>query len=251
MKLAKWLEQVERELKRAGIGRLQRARLLGELRDHWMDCLAEERGSKGEPGASGLRHGGKMMATESLDLERKVEDRIAERVGRPEVIAQAALQHPPQRSWLARHPWLLVAAALPLWVLGLVGYGMSVAGIAQLWDFRSHLESGTLPWWGRAVVYGAIYVPVGLAVACVTWAAVRSRVATLWYLAALALPLLVALHTHVALKLSREVGQSSVALGIAFPPDPTGIFQFLIPAAFAAALWFGLRRRSAPLAGNG
>ena len=251
MKLAKWLEQVEQELKGAGIGRFRRARLLAELRDHWIDCLAEERGSKGEPGASGCKHGGEMMTTESLDMDVKVEDRIAERLGRPEQIAQAALEHPPHGSWLARHPWLLAAAALPLCVLGLVGYGMSVAGIAQLWDFRSHLEPGTLPWWGRAVVYGAIYVPVGLAVACVTWAAVRARVTTLWYLAAIALPLLLALHTHVVLKLSREVGQSSVALGIGFPPDPTGIFQFLIPAAFAAALWFGLRRRSAPMAGNG
>ena len=192
-----------------------------------------------------------MMATESLETRVKAEDRMVQRLGSPEQIAQAALEHPPRASWLARHPWLLVAAALPLCVLGLVGYGMSIAGIAQLWDFRSHLEPGTLPWWGRAVVYGAIYVPVGLAVVCVTWAAARAQVATLWYLAAIALPLLLALHTQVVLKLSREAGQSSVALGVGFPPGSSGILQFLIPAVLAAALWFGLRRRSASVLGNG
>ena len=250
MKLAKWLEDVERELKGAGIGRSRRTRLLAELRDHWIDCLAEVQGSKGEPGAGGHKHGGEMMATESLDTAAKVDDRIAERLGSPKQIAQAALDHPPRAAWLARHPWLLVVAALPLCVLGLVGYGLSIAGIAQLWDFRSHVEPGTLPWWGRAVVYGAIYLPVGLAVACLTWAAVRARVALVWYLAAVALPLLLALHTHVALELSREPGQSSVALGISFPPDPSGIGQLVIPAFLAATLWFALRRRSAAVVGH-
>ncbi len=251
MKLAKWLEDVERELKGAGIGRSRRTRLLAELRDHWIDCLAEVQGSKGEPGAGGHKHGGEMMATESLETVAKVEDRIAKRLGSPEQIAQAALEHPPRSSWLARHPWLLVVAALPLCMVGLIGYGMSVAGIAQLWDFRSHLEPGTLPWWGRMVVYGAIYVPVGLAVACVTWAAVRAQVAPLWYLAAVALPLLLALHTQVVLKLSHEAGQSSVALGISFPPDPSGMMQLVIPALLAAAMWFGLRRRWPSTLGSG
>ncbi len=243
--LQSWLDEVERKLVGDGIPAAQRRRLLIELQDHYEDCRLELANQSEQRSAK--------MADNPIQLTATERTKLEERLGTPAEIATAAKTHPLPATFVARHPWLVFACTpLPLLLAIFAGYGLALGAILSVWDWRSHVSPGQLPWWGYGAVYGFIYVPVTLAALTLTWIAARHRVGLRWWLASLTLPLLIAAHSQVLMSLSQQPGQSRVNVGIGFPPSSEGLWQFLVPLAAATAAWILLTRRQAhrPIAGE-
>ena len=186
------------------------------------------------------------MATDAMErdgLERDVLERVAERVGTPAMIAEAARAHRPPEPFVRRFRWLVFPLApLPLLLVAAFLYGLAIAGLLTLWADDSTVGTD-VPQAFLIAVQGFLYVPSTLVAVMFAWLAARSRLRISWWLAAVALPLYVTSHLVVATNLSSVAGASSLSLGLTIDPTLGNVAQWIVPLTIGLLAFVAVRRR--------
>jgi len=221
-------ETVAAELRRHGVSAGEAARLLEELEDHVADLIAEQGGSM----------------SESVEID----DRVASRLGRPDVLVAAALANRRPASVFGRHPiWSFVVAPIPLAILGWIAFAVAAFGALDLvgWLFgeRYAIEGRAVADWPAGLVFavqsvtvGFRFVPPAATVALLCWCGHRAGVSGRWTLTACVLVSLVAALVVAKVQLPREPGQGAFLLGLGFPANQwINLVQLLVPLAVGAA----------------
>ncbi len=232
--LSNWLEDVRRRLKAAGVGIDRRERLLVELREHGEDCLREWQGDDWQRSAA--------MTTK--EGTATVADRLSARLGTPEAVAETAVRHGAPEPFARRYRWLLlVLAPLPLYWLGAVLYVLALGGMR--WCYLGDAPGAQTPSVFVAGLYGLAYVPSALVVAVLAVLAARSRLGIGWWLAASAIPVLIASRLVVMVELSDLPGKSSMLLGADLSPHLVArhFMQALVPLAIGGLAYVVATRR--------
>lgn len=231
------LEAVAAGLRRQGVSEAEAARLLEELADHVADLFAEQ--------------------GETMNDSVQQDDRIASRLGRPDVLVAAALANRRPASVFARHPVLsFVVAPIPVAILSWVAFLFLCFGALELagWLLGDAyvIEGRAVSDWPAGLVQAvnllvvAIrFLPPAAAAALLCWCARRAGVSWRWTLTASGLVGLVAGMLLVQVSLPVEAGQGSFQLGLGFPfyHQWINLVQFLVPLAVGVAFLWGTRHR--------
>jgi hypothetical protein len=230
-------ETVAAELRRHGVSAGEAARLLEELEDHVADLIAEQGGSMSE--------------------SVQIDERIAARLGQPDVLVAAALANRRPAGVVGRHPVLsFVVAPIPLAILSWYGFIFAGFGLLELvgWVFGdAYMIAGrAVRDWPAEVVYAvngmaaaSRFVPPAATVALLCWCGRRAGVGRRWTLTASGLVGLLAGLLVVQVRLPAEPGQGSLLLGLGFPVYQwVNLAQLLVPLAVGILFLLGKRDRA-------
>jgi hypothetical protein len=211
-----WLDRCAVELRRQRIPRRVAAKLLGELRDHFVDLVEEE-----------------SMSELPAEL----------RMGDPSAVAERAAteyrRRPGKGKWLA-------LSAIPLLAAGLIVAFLVPVGILSLVPENQTAELQTENMIGPVVVWWLQTVPWLFASALLFWWSVRIQARRNWLMIAFGQLAVLAAFFYVTFqpKTVNELG--SLSIGFRYPPTlyPSQIPALVAVMLFAAFAW----RRTPPIA---
>jgi hypothetical protein len=226
-----------KELRRHGLPSADVVRLLQEMDDHIEDLLAEQGGYMSEPA--------------------QLNEQIETRLGKPEVLAAAALANRRHASVFGRHPiFSFVVAPIPLAILTWVAFLVLCFGLLRFvgWGLgdRYVIEGRAVRDWPRVLVHATSamlialrFLPPAVVAAVLCWCARRAGTSWRWTLTAISLVAMVAGAFVVQVKLPAEPGQGQLVLGLGLPVHQwMNLIQFLVPIAVGAAYLWGTRNRA-------
>ena len=240
MEARRWLDDLERELRRCGLPRSYRRRLAAEMSDHFHDALDDPQGNRFSSPDNSLQQGDQGMEAERIQA-------VCGQLGDPGALAAGAARQYQCRTFSGRHPILMfLVAPLPL---ALVAWAAVVAGVTSLFSWLGPESGATVPaaWrYGMPVVLVLwAILPPTLVALWVCRMSVRSGRTWRWIAVSLALIALATAAFHSDMRWPTQPGNGRLMIGFGLNNHPSAAqcLRFSFPLLVAGWALLHFKRR--------